>query len=127
MDGSDCHIDHFHLGTNSPDNSDNRDDRYTANTMASAIEALGMSLPYSSSVPAWDPLTNSLHPDKIAETGLAAEAVINCMKKGILPRDVMTKESFENAVRIVMVTGGSTNASIHLIAMARSAGLITPS
>jgi dihydroxy-acid dehydratase len=96
---------------------------YTANTMASAIEALGMSLPYSSSIPAWDPDQNSLHPDKIHETMLASKALKNMMEENILPRDIMTKESFENAVRIVMVTGGSTNATIHLIAMARAAGV----
>ena len=96
---------------------------YTANTMASAIEALGMSLPYSSSVPAWDPDNNALHPEKIAETARAADAVTHLLKEQILPRDIMTREAFENAVRIVMVTGGSTNASIHLIAMARAAGV----
>ena len=96
---------------------------YTANTMASAIEALGMSLPYSSSVPAWDPDADALHPEKIAETGRAADAVLHLMQENILPRDIMTREAFENAVRIVMVTGGSTNASIHLIAMARAAGV----
>jgi dihydroxy-acid dehydratase len=96
---------------------------YTANTMASAIEALGMSLPYSSSVPAWDPDNQCLHPEKIHETGLATDALKHMMQSNILPRDIMTKEAFENAVRIVMVTGGSTNASIHLIAMARSAGI----
>ena len=96
---------------------------YTANTMASAIEALGMSLPYSSSVPAWDPINNVVHPDKIAETKTAAGAVLHMMKANILPRDIMTKDAFVNAVRIVMVTGGSTNASIHLIAMARAAGV----
>ena len=96
---------------------------YTANTMASAIEALGMSLPYSSSIPAWDPVNNVLHPEKISETSRAADAVINMMQQNILPRDVMTYDAFVNAVRIVMVLGGSTNASIHLIAMARSAGI----
>ena len=96
---------------------------YTANTMASAIEALGMALPYSSSVPAWDPVAGELHEDKIAECASAAAALRNMMEKNILPRDIMTYAAFENAVRIVMVTGGSTNASIHLIAMARAAGV----
>ena len=100
---------------------------YTANTMASAIEALGMSVPYSSSIPAWDPKANGgaggLHPEKIAEVERAADALETCIKGGILPRDIMTKKAFENAVRLVMVTGGSTNATIHLIAMARSAGV----
>jgi len=100
---------------------------YTANTMASAIEALGMSLPYSSSVPAWDPVLNGgkggLHEDKVAECAAAASALHNLMRSDIKPRDIMTAAAFENAVRIVMVTGGSTNASIHLIAMARAAGV----
>ena len=96
---------------------------YTANTMASSIEALGMALPYSSSVPAWDPVAGELHEDKIAECANAAAALRNMMEKNILPRDIMTYAAFENAVRIVMVTGGSTNASIHLIAMARAAGV----
>ena len=86
---------------------------YTANTMATAIEALGMSLPYSSSTPADDPL-------KIAECKLAGEAIKNLLKLNILPRDIMTKKSFENAITLVMILGGSTNAVLHLIAMARS-------
>eukprot|EP00600_Ochromonadales_sp_CCMP1393_P002827 CAMPEP_0174987046 /NCGR_PEP_ID=MMETSP0004_2-20121128/19313_1 /TAXON_ID=420556 /ORGANISM="Ochromonas sp., Strain CCMP1393" /LENGTH=608 /DNA_ID=CAMNT_0016240029 /DNA_START=51 /DNA_END=1878 /DNA_ORIENTATION=+ len=86
---------------------------YTANTMATAIEALGMSLPYSSSTPAEDPL-------KAAECKLAGEAMHNLLKKDIKPRDIMTKAAFENAVTITMVLGGSTNAVLHLIAMARS-------
>ena len=73
--------------------------------MATAIEALGMSLPYSSSTPANDPL-------KVAECKLAGDAVLNMLKKDIKPRDIMTKKAFENAVRIVMVTGGSTNAVV---------------
>ena len=100
---------------------------YTANTMASAIEALGMSVPYSSSIPAWDPALNGgeggLHAEKLAEVDRAAAALETCIERGILPRDIMTKKAFENAVRLVMVTGGSTNATIHLIAMARSAGV----
>ena len=100
---------------------------YTANTMASAIEALGMSVPYSSSIPAWDPALNGgqggLHPDKIDECRRATEALATCLSRGIKPRDIMTMRAFENAVRMVMVTGGSTNATIHLIAMARSAGV----
>lgn len=86
---------------------------YTANTMATAIEALGMSLPYSSSYPADDPL-------KIAECKLAGNAVLNLLKADIKPRDIMTKKAFENAITIVMVLGGSTNAVLHLIAMARA-------
>ena len=100
---------------------------YTANTMASAIEAIGMSLPYSSSVPAWDPAANGgaggLHPEKIAECARAADALQLCIERQILPRDIMTFKAFENAIRLIMVTGGSTNATIHLIAMARAAGV----
>ena len=86
---------------------------YTANTMASAIEALGMSLPYSSSIPATDP-------DKIKECHRAGEVILHCLEKDIKPRDVMTREAFENAMVVVMAVGGSTNAVMHLIAMARS-------
>jgi dihydroxy-acid dehydratase len=86
---------------------------YTANTMASAIEALGMSLPFSSSTPADDPL-------KQAECKMAGDAILNLLKKDIKPRDIMTREAFENAITLVMVLGGSTNAVLHLIAMARA-------
>ena len=86
---------------------------YTANTMATAIEAMGMSLPFSSSTPADDPL-------KIAECKLAGETMLNMLKKDIKPRDIMTKKAFENAITITMVLGGSTNAVLHLIAMARA-------
>ena len=86
---------------------------YTANTMATAIEAMGMALPYSSSTPADDPM-------KTAECKLAGEAVLNLLKKDIKPRDIMTKEAFENAITLVLVLGGSTNAVLHLIAMARA-------
>lgn len=86
---------------------------YTANTMASAIEALGMSLPYSSSIPAEDPL-------KQGECVAAGKAILNLLEKDIKPRDIMTRAAFENAMVIVMATGGSTNAVLHLIAMARA-------
>ena len=86
---------------------------YTANTMASAIEAMGMSLPYSSSTPANDD-------GKIRECIGAGEAVLNLMKLNLLPRDIMTRESFENAMVIVSALGGSTNAVLHLIAMAKA-------
>ena len=86
---------------------------YTANTMATAIEAMGMSLPFSSSTPAEDPL-------KVAECKLAGDAVLNLLKMNLLPRDIMTKKAFENAIRIILVLGGSTNAVLHLIAMARA-------
>ncbi|MEO8796108.1 MAG: dihydroxy-acid dehydratase, partial [Daejeonella sp.] len=89
---------------------------YTANTMASAIEALGMSLPYSSSYPA-------LSEEKIKECLSAGEAVKNLLEKNIKPSDIMTKEAFENAIAIVIALGGSTNAVLHLIAMARSVDL----
>ena len=86
---------------------------YTANTMASAIEALGMSLPYSASIPAEDP-------DKLKECFDSGQAVLNLLEKDIKPKDIMTREAFENALVIVMTLGGSTNAVLHLIAMARS-------
>jgi dihydroxy-acid dehydratase len=86
---------------------------YTANTMSSAIEALGMSLPYSSSIPAEDPL-------KVGECIAAGKAILNLLEKDLKPRDIMTREAFENAMTIVMALGGSTNAVLHLIAMARS-------
>ena len=89
---------------------------YTANTMASAIEALGMSLPYSSSNPA-------LSKEKSAECKAASEAILLLLEKDIKPRDIMTMKGFENAMTIVMALGGSTNAVLHLIAMARSVGL----
>ncbi|MEC8337192.1 MAG: dihydroxy-acid dehydratase [Planctomycetota bacterium] len=88
---------------------------YTANTMASAIEALGMSLPYSSSTPAEDP-------QKIEECRAAGAAVLNLLQSDLKPRDIMTRAAFENAMVVVMVLGGSTNAVLHLIAMARAAG-----
>ena len=86
---------------------------YTANTMASAIEALGMSLPYSSSIPAEDPL-------KLGECVAAGKAILNLLEKDLKPRDIMTRAAFENAMVIVMALGGSTNAVLHLIAMARA-------
>ncbi|MFN5103683.1 MAG: dihydroxy-acid dehydratase [Planctomycetota bacterium] len=86
---------------------------YTANTMASAIEALGMALPYSASIPAEDPA-------KKDECDRAAVAIRNLLEKDIKPRDIMTREAFENAMTIVVALGGSTNAVLHLLAMARS-------
>jgi dihydroxy-acid dehydratase len=86
---------------------------YTANTMASAIEMLGMSLPYSSSTPAEDPL-------KLDECFRAGAAIRNLLALDLKPRDIMTREAFENAMVLVTVLGGSTNAVLHLIAMARS-------
>lgn len=89
---------------------------YTANTMASAIEALGMSLPYSSSIPAEDP-------DKLKECRAAGAAIRLCLERDITPRKIMTRQAFENAMVLVMAVGGSTNAVLHLIAMARSVGV----
>jgi dihydroxy-acid dehydratase len=86
---------------------------YTANTMASAIEALGMALPYSASIPAEDPA-------KKDECDRAAAAILNLLEKDLKPRDIMTREAFENAMTIVVALGGSTNAVLHLLAMARS-------
>ena len=86
---------------------------YTANTMSSAIEALGMSLPFSSSNPAESQ-------DKKTETLEVGAAIKNLMIQGILPKQIMTKQAFENAIATVMVLGGSTNAVLHLIAMAKS-------
>ncbi len=85
---------------------------YTANTMASAIEAMGMSLPYSSSTPAEDP-------GKIEECRRVGQVVRNLLELDLKPRDIMTREAFENAMVVVMALGGSTNAVLHLIAMAR--------
>eukprot|EP00242_Pyramimonas_sp_CCMP2087_P006793 CAMPEP_0198219388 /NCGR_PEP_ID=MMETSP1445-20131203/74065_1 /TAXON_ID=36898 /ORGANISM="Pyramimonas sp., Strain CCMP2087" /LENGTH=612 /DNA_ID=CAMNT_0043896779 /DNA_START=74 /DNA_END=1912 /DNA_ORIENTATION=+ len=89
---------------------------YTANTMATAIEALGMCLPYSSSVPAEDPL-------KMDECRLAGAAMLNLLKMDLKPLDIMTRAAFENAMVTVMALGGSTNAVLHLIAMADAAGI----
>jgi dihydroxy-acid dehydratase len=86
---------------------------YTANTMASAIEAMGMSLPGSSSNPAE---SNEKNEDCVE----AGQAVINLMEKGILPRDIMTKKAFENAISLTMALGGSTNAVLHLMALAHT-------
>ncbi len=86
---------------------------YTANTMASAIEAMGMSLPYSSSIPAEDP-------KKHEECVRAGAAIRYLLEQDIKPRDIMTRQAFENAMVLIMALGGSTNAVLHLIAVARS-------
>lgn len=86
---------------------------YTANTMAAAIEALGMSLPYSSSNPA-------ISEEKNAECLAAGKAIKVLLEKDIKPSDIMTRKAFENAITLIMVLGGSTNAVLHLIAMAKS-------
>ena len=87
---------------------------YTANTMASAIEALGMSLPNSSA-------QEAVSDDKRTDCHRAGEAVLELVKKDIKPRDIMTREAFENAITVVIALGGSTNAVLHLLAMAYSA------
>lgn len=89
---------------------------YTANTMASAIEALGMSLPFSSSNPA-------LSEAKQKECAEAGQYIRLLLERDIKPRDIMTREAFENAITVIMVLGGSTNAVLHLIAMAHSVGV----
>jgi len=89
---------------------------YTANTMASAIECMGMSLPYSSSNPA-------LSREKGLECAEIGRAIKKLLEKDIKPRDIMTKQAFENAITLIMALGGSTNAVIHLIAMAKSVGV----
>jgi dihydroxy-acid dehydratase len=86
---------------------------YTANTMASAIEAMGMSLPYSSSIPAE-------YPDKMEECFRAGAAIRLLLERDLKPRDIMTRAAFENAMVVIMAVGGSTNAVLHLIAMARA-------
>ena len=86
---------------------------YTANTMASAIEALGMSLPNSSAQAA-------ISEDKKRDCELAGAAVLNLLEKGIRPSDIMTKEAFENAITVVIALGGSTNAVLHILAMANA-------
>src|SRR5215211_6894138 len=86
---------------------------YTANTMAAAIEALGMSLPYSSSNPA-------ISEEKKKECLEVGKAIRNLLEKDIKPKDIMTRKAFENAITVIMALGGSTNAVLHLIAMAKS-------
>jgi len=87
---------------------------YTANTMSSAFEAMGMSLPYSSTMANEDK-------EKELNTGLCAETLMSMVKQNILPRDIMTRKAFENAIAVIMAIGGSTNAVLHLLAIAHSA------
>ncbi len=89
---------------------------YTANTMASAIETLGMSLPFSSSCPANSEM-------KTKECYDAGKAILNLMELDLKPKDIMTKKAFENAIAVVIALGGSTNAALHLIAMAKAVGV----
>jgi dihydroxy-acid dehydratase len=87
---------------------------YTANTMSSAIEAMGMSLPYSSTMAAEDE-------EKARSAAESGEAVVGAIHKQLLPRTIMTRQAFENAIAVVMAVGGSTNAVLHLLAMAHAA------
>ncbi len=89
---------------------------YTANTMATAIEAMGMSLPFNSSYPATSP-------EKQIDCLNTGHAIRHLLEKDIKPRDIMTKKAFENAITMIMVLGGSTNAVLHIIAMAKSVGV----
>ncbi|MEX0823834.1 MAG: dihydroxy-acid dehydratase [Balneolaceae bacterium] len=89
---------------------------YTANTMASAIETLGMSLPYSSSIPA-------THKEKIKECERAGKAIRVLLEKDIKPKDIITRTSLENAVAMIIALGGSTNAVMHMLAIAHAAGV----
>ena len=89
---------------------------YTANTMATAIEALGMALPYNSSIPA-------NHPDKKADTKRVGEYMLNLLRNDIKPSDILTREAFENAMVTLTALGGSTNAVLHLLAMSHAADL----
>src|SRR4029078_3197035 len=88
--------------------------RYTANQMASAIEALGMSLPNSSA-------QNAVSEAKKDDCRRAGAAVITMLKEGIRPLDILTKKAFENAITVVIALGGSTNAVLHLLAIAHAA------
>ncbi len=87
---------------------------FTANTMSSAFEAMGMSLPYSSTMSAEDD-------EKLESAGQSAEALVNAVKKQILPRDIITRKSIENAVAVIMAVGGSTNAVLHFLAITHAA------
>jgi len=87
---------------------------YTANTMSSAIEAMGMSLPYSSTMAAEDA-------EKADSSAKSGEAVVNAIRSQLLPRQIMTRKAFENAIAVVMAVGGSTNAVLHLLAIAHAA------
>src|SRR5260221_2802987 len=89
---------------------------YTGNTMASAIEALGMSLPNSSA-------QTAVSEAKLADCRAAGSAVVELIKHGIRPSDILSKESFQNAMTVVIALGGSTNAVLHLLAIAHAAGV----
>jgi dihydroxy-acid dehydratase len=87
---------------------------YTANTMSSAFEALGMSLPYSST-------EANVHEEKVTSTARAAQVLVDAVKRDLKPRDIVTKKAIENAVAVIMATGGSTNAVLHFLAIAHAA------
>jgi dihydroxy-acid dehydratase len=87
---------------------------YTANTMSSAFEALGLSLPYSST-------EANVHDEKVASTARAAQVLVEAVKRDLKPRDIVTRKSLENAVAVIMATGGSTNAVLHFLAIAHAA------
>jgi dihydroxy-acid dehydratase len=87
---------------------------YTANTMSSAFEALGLSLPYSST-------EANVHDEKVASTARAAQVLVEAVKRDLKPRDIVTRQSLENAVAVIMATGGSTNAVLHFLAIAHAA------
>jgi dihydroxy-acid dehydratase len=87
---------------------------YTANTMSSAFEALGLSLPYSST-------EANVHDEKVASTTRSAQVLVEAVKRDIKPRDIVTRKSLENAVAVIMATGGSTNAVLHFLAIAHAA------
>ncbi|MDR4517748.1 MAG: dihydroxy-acid dehydratase [Nitrosomonas sp.] len=87
---------------------------FTANTMSSAFEAMGMSLPYSSTMSAEDA-------EKLTSSARSAEVLVNAIKQQILPRNIITRKSFENAISVIMAVGGSTNAVLHLLAIAHAA------
>ena len=89
---------------------------YTANTMSSAFEALGMSLPYSSTMA-------NVHDEKVASTQESARVLVEAIKRDLKPRDIVTRESIENAVAVIMAIGGSTNAVLHFLAIAHAAGV----
>jgi dihydroxy-acid dehydratase len=89
---------------------------FTANTMSAAFEAMGLSLPFSSTMAAEDP-------EKADSAARSAEVLVEAIAKGICPRDLMTREAFENAISVIMAVGGSTNSVLHLLAVARTAGV----
>jgi len=89
---------------------------FTANTMSSAFEAMGISLPYSSTMAAEDQ-------EKVESTGKSAEVLVEAIRKQILPRDILTRKAFENAIAVIMAVGGSTNSVLHLLAIANTIGV----